>query len=265
MGTVPRMSDSYAGTVALDGLSDAPWARPLDPVHLESLAEVATLPAIVITAAGVIVDGHHRVAVARARGATQLPCRVVSGNPAELLEMAARSNCTHGLPWPRAARTSAARQLLELEPGWSDRRIGGSCGLSHQTIGRLRAQLTLPQCSTGPSDRMAARSATRMPVIERRVGADGRSRPADPAAQRQRVSELVRASPPMTDHEIRRATGASLTTVRQVRREAEAAHRLAAPIPRWVMAIRAAEAAMTRAGRRVAEALLGWRRSRRRQ
>lgn len=218
------------GAVALETLTAAPWARPLDPRHVDSLVNGRTFPAVLITAEGLIVDGHHRVAAARLRGDAVVGCRVVTGSPAELLELAARNNASNGLPWSTEMRSHTAARLLELEPDWSDRRIASACRVSRRSVASLRAQSRLEGCSTGPAGQLNTPLGGGPVHIERRIGADGKSRPADPAAQRQRIAELLRAEPPLTLEEVKRATQASLNIVRSVRGELEAAA-AAAPTP----------------------------------
>jgi transposase-like protein len=95
--------------------------------------------------------------------------------------------------------------VLSAHPEWADRRIGSLCGVSPRTVGRLRAQLV----ETSGSDRIE--------WAEVRIGRDGRARPTDPAARRERiVAELVER-PDASLRDIARAVGVSPETVRSVR------------------------------------------------
>jgi hypothetical protein len=101
-------------------------------------------------------------------------------------------------------RHTAVRTMLAAHPEWADRRIGTHCGVSPRTVGRVRAQLA----EAAPGDVTCA---------DVRIGRDGRARPVDPAAQRQRVVEALVERPEASLRDIARAVGVSPETVRSVR------------------------------------------------
>jgi transposase-like protein len=108
-------------------------------------------------------------------------------------------------PGSRRERQRAVRAVLAAHPEWADRRIGTLCGVSPRTVGRLRAQLA----ETSGSDRIE--------WAEVRIGRDGRARPTDPAAQRERIVAALVERPDASLRDIARTVGVSPETVRSVR------------------------------------------------
>jgi hypothetical protein len=118
---------------------------------------------------------------------------------------AIRRNVSHGLPLTLAERRSAVKRLLKRLPGWSDSRIAETCGVSARTVGRCRKEVEPP-----PSK------------LERRVGRDGKRRPANPEAVRGRVVELLHARPGLSLRQAAAEVGTSKETIRSVRNQLEA-------------------------------------------
>jgi hypothetical protein len=90
--------------------------------------------------------------------------------------------------------------MLRDHADWSNRRIAELCGLSDKTLAKLRGRATadLRQSSN-------------------RVGRDGRRRPTDPAAARQRIAEYLARHPHCSDRAVAEAVTTSQATVRDVR------------------------------------------------
>ena len=131
-------------------------------------------------------------------------------------------------PRSQRERQLAVRALLAQHPDWADRRIGILCGVSPRTVGRVRAQ--------------AARAAACDPATapEVRIGLDGRARPIDPAAQRDRIVAALEERPEASLRDIARLVGVSHETVRSVRSALAEKCRLPEPRPVDFAAWRAA-------------------------
>jgi DNA-binding Lrp family transcriptional regulator len=105
----------------------------------------------------------------------------------------------------RGDRQVAVRTLLAAHPDWADRRISNLCAVSPRTVGRVRAQLA--ETPDGECVKCA----------DVRIGRDGRARPIDPAAQRERIVEELGRRPEASLRDIARTVGVSPETVRSVR------------------------------------------------
>ena len=183
------------------GLSPRSDAR--DESYIRTLAErFDDLPPIVVHGDTlVIIDGVHRVLAAGRLGRTRILAAIFVGTEDEARVEAVQLNIVHGKPLTLHERESAAGHFLRSHPEWSDRRVAEICGLSPKTIGRVRNRVL------EDSDRRSSR-----------VGRDGRARPTDPAAVRQRVADLLSATPASSAREIAAVAGTSQATVLDVRR-----------------------------------------------
>jgi ParB-like chromosome segregation protein Spo0J len=181
----------------------SPRAAREDSGHSRMLAEVRSkLPPILVHRATMrVIDGTHRVSATRIRGEDTIEVRWFHGDDREAFRAAVRANVTHGLPLSRAERLAAAARLIAEDPRCSDRSIAVTAGLSAATVGSLRRRL--PTAATG---------------AEARVGRDGRVRPLDPAAGRERAKEILLRSPDASLRRIAREAGISPATARDVRR-----------------------------------------------
>jgi ParB-like chromosome segregation protein Spo0J len=186
--------------------------------HVKTLAELdGRWPPIVVSRTDHrVVDGIHRVAAAKALGHTVIVARLFDGSADDAYIASIKYNVEHGLPLTLAERKEGANHILRVQPAWSDRRIAGICGLSPVTIGTLRARL-----------RETPGQAADDSAHERRTGRDGRSRPVDTLAARQRVAEAIVRAPESSLREISAQVGSSPETVRSVRAELQGeAHQL---------------------------------------
>jgi ParB-like chromosome segregation protein Spo0J len=176
---------------------------PLDRQHVLRLVETSDQwpPLLVNRSDLTVIDGWHRLAAATELALDTIAVEFFDGSETDGLVEALRRNASHGLPLTLNERKSAARQLLMTRPEWSDRGIGKLCGLAAGTVRAVRA--------------VASESA---PIVqlERRVGRDGRTRPARPAEQRRRIVEALRDSPGASARSIAVRIGASPATVRAV-------------------------------------------------
>ncbi len=176
----------------------------LNLAHMRALAELAgTWPPLLVTPARRIVDGHYRYFAARSLGWDRLDCVIFDGDEIEAFFEAVRLNIRCGLPLTLKERKAAARRIMELRWDWSDRKIAKLCGLSHETVGRLR-----------PGPGQAADSCH---IRGWRVAPPSRSAAA--AATRARVANLIVTHQEASLRELARLAGTSHETVRSVRRQ----------------------------------------------
>lgn len=100
-----------------------------------------------------LVDGWHRVTAAKCiTGLTHLPFMVHEGTRREALLFSLKANVYHGRNLSRAEKRKAVETLLR-DPEWSqwsDREIARQTGVSHKTVGKVRAKLSgeTPQMGT---------------------------------------------------------------------------------------------------------------------
>lgn len=172
--------------------------------HVRLLADAAgsvKLPSILVQKSGLrIIDGMHRVEVAKLRSEWTISARIVDCTDEEALVLAVNSNTLHGLPLTRTDRISGAKRILVAHPDWSDRAVAGITGLSAKSIASLRNNSTGDIQFTG-----------------KRLGRDGKRRPVMPGEGRLRAAEYIRTHPQASLREVSRETDVSLGTVHNVR------------------------------------------------
>ena len=175
-----------------------------DIAHVRLLADAAgsvELPSILVQKSGSrIIDGMHRIEVAKLRGEWNITARIVDCTDDEALVLAIKSNTLHGLPLTRADRISSAKRILGTHADWSDRAVAGITGLNAKAIASLRNS-----------------SAGDMQFDGKRLGRDGKRRPVMPAEGRRRAAEYINAHPEASLREVARETDVSLGTVHDVR------------------------------------------------
>ncbi|WP_328685873.1 hypothetical protein OG226_48240 [Streptomyces sp. NBC_01261] len=189
--------------VPVDALSvDAcPRLSGEDPDHLRILLETPNeLPPILVHRPTMrVIDGMHRLSVARLRGQSQIAVRYFDGAEEDAFVLSVQNNVRHGLPLSLADRTAAATRIARSHPHWSDRTIARTSGLSPKTVAAIRR-----------------RSSAEIPPSNTRVGQDGRSRPIDAGEGRRRASHLITAHPTMPLREVATKAGISLGTAHDV-------------------------------------------------
>ncbi len=175
--------------------------------HIKMLVESEErLPPIIVhSRSGRVIDGIHRVHAATIRGENKIEARVYDGTEDDVFLLAVRMNIAHGLPLTRADRTTAAARIIQSHPQWSNRRIATATGLSAGTVGKLRWR----------SNSHNARST-------KRVGKDGRVRPANSSEGRLKVAELLAEKPTASIRAIASEAGVSPSTVHDVRQRVRA-------------------------------------------
>ncbi len=192
---------------------ESPRLNGVDEDHARTLAECEQpLPPIIVhRASGRVIDGMHRLYVARQRGDELIEARFFDGDEAEAFVFAVKANKAHGLPLTLADREAAAARILDVHPNYSDRRVASITGLSAKTVGAVRRR-------TVPSERQGAA----------RIGRDGRVRPVSSAEGRRIAVDVLAARPQASLREVARVAGISMATVRDVR---ERIRRGESPIP----------------------------------
>jgi len=177
-----------------------------DAAHVRLLADAAgsvELPPILVQKSGMrIIDGMHRVEVAKLRGECAIRARIVDCSDEKALVLAVKSNTLHGLPLTRADRISSAKRILAAHPDWSDRKVAGIAGLSGKSIASLRNS-----------------SAGGAQFYGKRLGRDGKRRPVVAAEGRLRAAEYVRAHPEASVRQIASETDVSLGTAHDVQQK----------------------------------------------
>ncbi|MFJ3624422.1 streptomycin biosynthesis regulator [Streptomyces iakyrus] len=191
-------------TVPLAALkpSDSPRVEGESEAHVKLLAALETpLPPLLVHRPTMrVIDGMHRLRVARLRGESEVEVEFFDGDPEDAFALAVRLNVTHGLPLTLADRTAAAARILAAHPTWSDRRIAADTGLAAGTVAAVRRR------STSQSEQSNAR-----------MGKDGRVRPLHAAEGRQRASRIIAARPEASLREIAQQAGIATATAKDVR------------------------------------------------
>jgi ParB-like chromosome segregation protein Spo0J len=123
----------------------SPRTHEVDIGHVRLLVEmVYDLPPVTVHRATMtIVDGHHRVEAFRQVGKEYIRAFLVEGTQADAFLMGVRANIAHGKPLTLDERRAAARVILREFPERSDRWVSEACGLSHSTVGKLRASVPI--------------------------------------------------------------------------------------------------------------------------
>jgi hypothetical protein len=172
--------------------------------HVQLLMDAAgsaELPPILVQEEGWrVIDGLHRVQVAKLRGDQLIRARFLDCTDSEALVLGMQANSAHGLPLSKADRVAGARRVLAAHPDWSDRAIAGITGLSAKTIASLRGR---PGGGAHPSG-------------GKRLGRDGRRRPVTAGEGRRRAAEYISAHPDAPLRQVARETDVSLGTVHDV-------------------------------------------------
>src|SRR2546423_3666899 len=106
-----------------------PRLQPLDDDHVRTLAErLPELPPVLVRRpTNAVIDGAHRMAAARLRGAADIAAVFFEGTDEEALVESIRRNVEHGKPLTLGERSRGALELLRIHGSWSDRRIAGVC------------------------------------------------------------------------------------------------------------------------------------------
>jgi hypothetical protein len=182
-------------------------AAGTDPAHVRLLADAADsirLPGILVQKNNSrVIDGKHRVEVAKLRGEPAIRAQIIDCTDTEALVIAIQSNTLHGLPLSRTDRMSGAKQVLAAHPDWSDRAVAGVTGLSAKSIAAFRNSLADDAQFSG-----------------KRLGRDGKRHPTMPAEGRRRAREYIAAHPGASLRQIAREADVSLGTAHVIKEKA---------------------------------------------
>ncbi|CAM3617649.1 ParB/RepB/Spo0J family partition protein [Kibdelosporangium persicum] len=196
--------DDRTEIVPIDALSvsDSPRINGRNEEHAHVLAGIGDeLPAIVVHRQTMrVIDGAHRLKAAVLRGERTIKVRYFDGTADDAFVLAVKMNVSHGLPLSLADRKAAAERIFESHPHWSDRAIASAVGLAAGTVAAMRREL-----------------AHEVLPVTTRIGRDGRTRPVDGAASRERAADILAGKPDATLREISEGAGVSLNTARDVR------------------------------------------------
>ncbi|MFI0366875.1 chromosome partitioning protein ParB [Actinomadura sp. 1N219] len=204
LGESPSTAHHDLETVAVSALtSSLSPRRLLDEEHVRRLSEIEDrLPPILVHRGTMrVVDGVHRLHAAVRQGRTEIEVRYFDGDLGDAFLCAVTNNVTHGLPLCLADRKAAAERIIVSHPWLSDREIARHAGLAAKTVAVIRTRST--EDSQGSNTRL---------------GADGRVRPVNGTAGRNRAAEAIARHPGAPLREIARISGVSLGTVHDVRR-----------------------------------------------
>lgn len=182
--------------------ADSPRLAGVNEQHSQLLAESESeLPPIIVHRTTMrVIDGMHRVRAAMLRGEETIAARLFDGTDEAAFVAAVEANVSHGLPLSLSDREAAAARIIASHPLWSDRRIASISGISAKTVRAIRFAEDSDRCH--PSAR---------------IGRDGRVRPVNGRAGRQRACELFRMWPNASLREVAREAGISPGTARDVR------------------------------------------------
>lgn len=181
----------------------SPRSAGTSKTHINRLAVSADeLPPILVHRATMqVIDGMHRLAVAKLKGHQKIAAVFFEGSEEEAFLLAISENLRHGLPLRIADRKAAAQHILAMNPELSDRAIGAKAGLDPKTVGKIR------RCSSEEN-----------PQLNTRVGRDGRIRAVDPRAGRRKAAQLIAERPKASLREIAREAGVSPATVSELKK-----------------------------------------------
>jgi ParB-like chromosome segregation protein Spo0J len=207
-----RRVDGLVVLLPLADLRPGPSLRDggINPTHVDTLVQLEGRwpPILVASRDHSVIDGHHRVAAAKALGQVEVSCVLFDGTPDDAYLESVRRNVVHGLPLTLRERERAAAHIVQRYGRWSDRRIAELCALSPTTIARVR-HAAMSRGKSRASD-PTGQSASR-------IGRDGRVRPVDPTPLRSRIVTALHANPEASLRVLASKVGASPETVRRVR------------------------------------------------
>ncbi len=202
--TIIRLRDEVLATAPVDDVPVAdlvvaysPRLAGEDSEYIRALAESESqLPPLVVHRATMtVIDGIHRLRAAVSNSRTTIAVCYFDGSLQEAALLAVALNVGHGRPLSLDDRSAAAQRIFASHPHWSDRAVALLAGLSATKVATLRG---------------AAQSSVR-------IGRDGRARPLDATAGRERARELLEQKPTASMRQIARDAGISAATAADVR------------------------------------------------
>lgn len=121
-----------------------------------------------------LADGRHRLAARKSLGYADIQVEVKPGTERDAQLNAFKANQSHGLPARQEDRKKIARILLADDEwkGWSDRKIADFSGLSHPTVGKMRAALVKITTPSQPSQTVSV--IAKMKTVSTSSGRDAK-------------------------------------------------------------------------------------------
>ncbi|WP_328701618.1 streptomycin biosynthesis protein [Amycolatopsis pittospori] len=209
-----RVTGEPVVRVEIDTLSagESPRSGGESEEHIEVLAGAREeLPPILVhRTTRRVIDGAHRVRVARLRGQRTIAVRFFDGSEADAFVLGVKANIAHGLPLSLSDRKRAAERVVVSHPLWSDRMVASATGIAAGTVAEIRKRT--------PGSPARAR-----------IGQDGRLHPVDGTEGRRAASALITENPGLSLRRIAQLAGISPETARDVRNRL---NRGEDPIPR---------------------------------
>lgn len=187
--------------VLLDG--DSPRLSGVNHAHVARLTECgAPLPPILVHRETMrVIDGMHRLHVARQNKRELIEVIFFEGTEEEAFIYAVELNVKHGLPLSLNDRKAAALRILMKMADLSDRTVASKTGLSDKTVATIRRRL-----------------GAEIPQSPSRRGRDGRLyQIGGTEERRQKVAQLIADQPAASIRKIASAAGVSPATVNDVR------------------------------------------------
>jgi ParB-like chromosome segregation protein Spo0J len=184
-------------------VADSPRVSGESAEHVEMLAAMEDqLPPILVHRASMrVIDGMHRLKVAKLKGQETISVRFFDGGEADAFVLAVKSNIAHGLPLSLADRKRAVERMIRSHPQWSARMVASIAGISPGTVAEIR------------------RRAVGEPAEgDVRIGQDGRVRPLNGAEGRRVARELILENPDLSLRQVARSAGVSPETVRNLKK-----------------------------------------------
>jgi Homeodomain-like domain len=100
-----------------------------------------------------LADGFHRCISAKQANVTEIEADIRQGTRRDAVLYSVGANSNHGLRRTNDDKRRAVSTLLSDEEwgGWSDREIARRCGVHHDTVGRIRTELSfgIPKIDEG--------------------------------------------------------------------------------------------------------------------
>lgn len=119
-----------------------------------------------------LIDGRHRLMATGDAIRDHIRIREVDISDDDLAERAFLANLNHGLPYALAERVQGLKLLLGRHPDWSNGALARLLALSHETVAKYRGQIQKRQSHDEHDELQPSENR----IVDRRIGADGRTR-----------------------------------------------------------------------------------------
>jgi transcriptional regulator with XRE-family HTH domain len=207
---------------------ESPRSQGVDGEHVARLADLEVpLPPILVRRSDMrVVDGMHRLLAALIQGREAIDVEFFEGSAEDAFLRGVEANVTHGLPLSLADRRAAASRIVVSHPQMSDRAIARASGLGAKAVAAIRR-----------------RSTDAGPLLNARIGRDGRIRPLTCIEGRWRAAKVMAENPNASLREVARIAGISPATASDVRKRIRAGEPPAAVRPQAAESLEASASA----------------------